>query len=273
MSFFCVDFSWLGVVYCSWEVIDVNENFDIHFFGDTVCELRPLSYGHRRCERGFFRPIEINTDFYILHYIASGKGVFEKNGVSYPVRGGQVFISRPYEVFNFRGDDSDPFHYIWVRFMGKSATKLDTLPTVTETDGAPFFNMINGIATEEYVTAQLYLIVNALSHTSEKHSDYVSVIKNYVRDHETGNVTVEEIRTHLNLNRQYMSTLFKSKTGISLQEYIILNRIEKAKLMLSRGFTVTEAAVHCGYSSVYAFSKAFKRAVGSPPTEFRYGKN
>lgn len=246
----------------------MNDIVDIHFFGDTVCDLHPLSFGHRRCEKGYPRPIEINTDCYKLHYIASGKGVFEKNGEIFPVQSGHLFISKPNEIFNFKADQVDPFHYIWISFNGKTAKRLDPLPTIAEVNGAPFVDMINGSITEEHVMGQLYLIINELTAETDKSNDYVSIIKNYVRDNESGNVTVEQIRKHLNLNRQYMSALFKSKTGITLQDYIISSRIDRAKLLLIKGYTVSETATLCEYSSVYAFSKAFKKVIGVPPTAF-----
>lgn len=246
----------------------MKQDVDIHYFGDTVCDLHPLSYGHRKCNKGFPRPVEVNSDCYKLHYIASGKGVFEKNGESFQVKGGQVFVSKPGEIFAFKADEVDPFHFIWIRFTGKTAKKLDALPTLNNVSGTPFFDMINGERTEEHVTAQLYLIVSELTDEKENKYDYVPLIKNYVDEHESGNVTVDEIRRHLNFSRQHLSTLFKQKTGISLQQYIISSRIEKSKLLLKKGYTVTEVSELCGYSSVYAFSKAFKKETGVSPTHF-----
>lgn len=210
--------------------------------------------------------------YYLVHYIASGKGTFFKNNIAYPMQSGQVFISKPYEVFRFVADEKQPFHYVWVRFTGKTAEKLDTLPSALEVDGTAFLNMLHydkdSNSVEEYCTSQLYLFFASLLERTERRSDYVLVIKNYIHTHPSGNVTVRELQRLVNLNRQYMSTMFRERAGVSLQQYIIGNRMEKAKLLL-RYSSVTETAELCDYANVYAFSKAFKKTVGISPREYR----
>ena len=78
----------------------------------------------------------------------------------------------------------------------------------------------------------------------------------------------EDIQKAANLNRQYMSALFKRQEGISIQQYIIRVRMERALTLLKQGISVTETARLCGYESIYAFSKAFKREIGVSPTEY-----
>ncbi len=248
------------------------KQFNEWFLGNTKFDLRPLSFGDRICHPGHGRDIEISTH-YIIHYIASGKGVFKKNGITYPLSAGQIFISKPNEVFGFTTDIEDPWHFIWIKFTGDFAKKLETLPTFLDIDGTPFYNMINcdpeSNTAEEYITAQLYLLFATLF-ASEKRHDYVTIIKNYVRGRPTmDKITVDEIQQFMNLNRQYMSTIFKKATGLSIQEYIIKERMERATLLLEQGFSIAETAEHIGYASIYAFSKCFKKTFGISPSEFK----
>ena len=67
---------------------------------------------------------------------------------------------------------------------------------------------------------------------------------------------------------QYLSTLFHREAKISLRDYILKMRARRARLMLQRGHTVGECAELTGYATIYAFSKAFKKATGKPPTYF-----
>lgn len=48
-------------------------------------------------------------------------------------------------------------------------------------------------------------------------------------------------------------------------------RLERAKELLKRGFSVKSTALSCGFSDSLYFSKLFKAAVGEPPG--RYGKD
>lgn len=252
------------------------KQFNEWFLGDTNFDLRPISFGDRISAPGHKRDLEISTH-YIIHYIASGKGVFKKNGISYTLTAGQIFISQPNEVFSFVADSEDPWHFIWVKFSGSYAKRLESLPTTLSIDGSAFYNMIGynpeSATVEEYITAQLYLLFAELF-AFKKRYDYVTIIKNYVRSRPNpGKITVDEIQQFVNLNRQYMSALFKRETGITIQEYIIHTRMECATLLLSQGFSVAETAEHCGYSGIYAFSKCFKKVYGVSPSKHKKGND
>ena len=136
-----------------------------------------------------------------------------------------------------------------------------------------FFNIRNcdtdSNTVEEYITSQLYLLFSQLFAMYEKRNDYVTVIQNYINRNYMNYITVEQMQKLVNLNRQYLSALFKKKTGTTIQHYIIRIRIENAKLFLNKAFSVTQTAELCGFKSVYVFSKCFKRETGLSPSAYQ----
>lgn len=67
-----------------------------------------------------------------------------------------------------------------------------------------------------------------------------------------------------------LSTLFSSVEGITIEHYIILQRIERVKELLKYGdTTLSEIAYMMGYSSVAHVSNQFKKVTGMTPSEFR----
>ena len=76
-----------------------------------------------------------------------------------------------------------------------------------------------------------------------------------------------------NISEIYFRKLFKRTFGVSPHEYIIGRRIEKAKQYLVSGKNVSETTSLCGFSNLYYFSGAFKKACGISPSEFakQYG--
>lgn len=69
---------------------------------------------------------------------------------------------------------------------------------------------------------------------------------------------------------QYLSTLFSSVEGITIEKYAILQRIEKAKELIMYGeLTMSEIAEELHYSSVQHLSQQFKKITGLTPTEFK----
>lgn len=64
--------------------------------------------------------------------------------------------------------------------------------------------------------------------------------------------------------------IFKEKVGVSPHQYLIVQRIEAAKLLLKRSHaTVTQIAYRCGFTSSSYFCQCFKKRVGVTPKEYR----
>ncbi len=74
------------------------------------------------------------------------------------------------------------------------------------------------------------------------------------------------------LHKEYstLSKVFSQNENITLEQYYILQRIEKVKeLLFNNDFTLTEIAVHMGYKSVQHLSSQFKNSTGYTPTAFK----
>lgn len=74
------------------------------------------------------------------------------------------------------------------------------------------------------------------------------------------------------LNKEYsqLSKLFSSVESITIEQYIILQRIERAKELLTYGqLSLSEIAYMLGYSSVAHLSLQFKKITGLTPSQFK----
>jgi AraC family transcriptional regulator len=78
------------------------------------------------------------------------------------------------------------------------------------------------------------------------------------------------IAEELHYDYAYLSTLFSSVEGITLEQYIIRQKIEKAKeLLLYDEFNLSEISSKLGYSSVAHLSSQFKKITGFTPSELK----
>lgn len=94
--------------------------------------------------------------------------------------------------------------------------------------------------------------------------------KEYVGMHLAERLLNEQIAQALFLNSDYLNRIFKKETGITLTEYIISQRIEKAKeLLLTSGLSVSEIAMEVGFRSFSYFTKVFKKRTGKEPLKYR----
>ena len=95
-------------------------------------------------------------------------------------------------------------------------------------------------------------------------------IMNYINHHFTESISVNKIADELYLNKNYISHIFKEETGYSLISYVILLRINRAKVLLMKtDHSITEIATECGYDDFTYFSRQFKKSVGMSPSLYR----
>jgi len=82
--------------------------------------------------------------------------------------------------------------------------------------------------------------------------------------------TVAELCSRAGLSKTVLSEKFAALIGSSPIEYLIAWRLQiAARWLMEPGMSVERAAERCGYDSVPAFSKAFKRYFGISPGAFR----
>ena len=71
----------------------------------------------------------------------------------------------------------------------------------------------------------------------------------------------------------YMANLFSEIQGITIEQFIILHKIERIKeLIIYNELNITEIAGKMNYSSVAHLSNQFKKITGLTPTFFRQMK-
>lgn len=82
--------------------------------------------------------------------------------------------------------------------------------------------------------------------------------------------TSDYIAEKVGVDYHYLSTLFSSFEGITIEKYLILQRIERVKeLLVYNELSLKEIAYMLGYSSVAHLSNQFKKTTGLTPSHFR----
>ncbi len=95
-------------------------------------------------------------------------------------------------------------------------------------------------------------------------------IVSYLKQHFTEPLSLENLSCSLNYTPQYLSSMFRKDTGMTLQLFLQRLRIEKAcSLLDNQELRVTDVAQMVGYNDVKHFSIIFKSHKGLSPKEFR----
>ena len=75
---------------------------------------------------------------------------------------------------------------------------------------------------------------------------------------------------HLHFASKYhLIRVFKKYYGITPRQYLINKRIEKAKIFLASGKSVSDTCYTIGFESINSFSNLFKAKTGMPPSVYR----
>ena len=94
----------------------------------------------------------------------------------------------------------------------------------------------------------------------------------YVGDNLAGSLTLSEISRAANISPYHFSRLFKESTGRSPHQYVIRERVERAKeLLRSTGLPLHEVAALAGFADQSHMGRHLKRLLGVSPTRLRRG--
>lgn len=244
-------------------------------------DINPLLGGKQRCE-----PLHSygpnKREYYLIHYVLSGRGRFETEGKTYFPGEGSMFFVRPGQTVSYTADEKDPWTYCWIGFG--SAMDLSGIfcqNVIFSEECREIFSDIAGCEDKEldremYLCGKIYELLSVLNSRQslepERENRYVLMAKNYIESFYSQKIGVSELAEYLSLDRSYFSTLFKAHTGKSPQQYLVDYRLEKAAgLLRYQNCSPSEAALYCGYHDIFNFSKMFKKKYGIAPKYYKNG--
>ena len=238
-----------------------------------LSDLNPIIAGEEICTPGHGTKPHIRG-YTLLHFVYRGKGNLNARGQNHPVEGGQVFLIRPGDLSSYAADAQDPWHYGWIGFNGILAARFSELPPVFSIPKEAMIRIRNALqdpnVSEYRLAGELLLLYEMLfSGSIAIGNRHVLQVKNYIRLSYMHPIRIAGIARQMNLDRRYLSRLFKEQTGLSIQSYLLQVRMEEADKYLLQGYSVREAATMAGYEDISNFSKLYARHFGLSPAQRR----
>lgn len=89
---------------------------------------------------------------------------------------------------------------------------------------------------------------------------------NYYRD-----ISLDELAQEMNRSKEYLCTVFKKSTGVTIIHHLRTIRIARARILLHQypEKSIAEIAYECGFSNASYFDKKFKQIMGITPASYR----
>lgn len=93
-------------------------------------------------------------------------------------------------------------------------------------------------------------------------------ILDYVSEHLTEPISLQDLSARFYISSKYISSVFHKNMGMTLREYIIKQRVENAKKLLSEGKNVSEACGLSGFGDYSNFIRTFTMFTGISPGKY-----
>ncbi len=228
-----------------------------------------------------------------LFYIVGGQGQFSIDDELFPVSADQLIIVNPNITHTEVSYEAHPLEYIVIgieglelsvdgnnggRFCIFSFPKDNTALTCMQ-------HILQEMQTREphhQMLCQAYmeiLVVQLMrdagfSGTSMSadpvNSPQCTMIRRYIDSHYKEPLTLDFLAAKANINKYYLSHIYKEAYGISPISYMIACRIQESKRLLAdTDLSLFQISSILGFSSPSYFSQSFRKAEGISPVEFR----
>ncbi len=103
-----------------------------------------------------------------------------------------------------------------------------------------------------------------------KNNNSLNSVCNYISEHFTEDISLEQIADYAGFSKYHFERIFSEYTGVTFYQYLLQMRINYAKTLLSNPeLSVTDISYQAGFASSTAFTRAFKKVTGYPPSQFR----
>lgn len=238
-----------------------------------------------------------------IYYSISGGKQFLIDNRFYPINAGDIFIINQYESHYLTQVDQMVHERIVLsvhpEFVKQLSTPLTDLTycfahrteqfrhklSLDKEQQSRFLYYINKIKSaqgfghdvlERAVFTELLLMLNELCLNEGENEALSGVVYNnqvddillFINQNISSLITIGQLARHFYMSESYLSRIFKSVTGTTINKYITARRISIAKSLLSNGVGVNEACERSGFGDYSNFLRAFTKAVGVSPKKY-----
>ena len=235
-------------------------------------------------------------DFFEMEIVSAGKGRQLFNGVPFDLNYRDIYLIKPIDNHQIHSDNIQFSHFaIKEEFIPKwlltrlSFFKNPVVYHLSEDEYKSFISLYqlldsqlkkydkNRISPIENIIELIFILFLQLDkdekNTIVDSENYtVSKILYFIQKNKkfTEKISLQEIANYIGYSKYYTSSLFHKSYGITIQDYIINQRIEYAKkLILESNYSITEIIMECGFTSPSNFYSKFMKIVGYSPTNFK----
>lgn len=215
---------------------------------------------------------------YGLSVAIDGEIIYTHNGVDYVSDPNHIILLPMGQGYTYRCTRTGTFTL--VNFYPTADFSTDVFGRYRIEDNNEFLNLHRAMesaslssdgARDARMLSMFYDMIARLSEDSSGRNHIVRAAQRYIEENiSSPTLSNTDIARSCDISEVYLRKVFSSALDTSPKQYIQSARIRRAKALLCEGCeSIGEISRMCGYSDVYTFSHAFKRATGYTPSKYR----
>ena len=230
--------------------------------------------------------------FYEFELVVSGEGTQVINGIEYPYSFGNAFLLGPADFHKRTVTESAQIWIvkipIWLMpIIFADGFSQGHLPAVAHLNNQEISTCIEllkllkkhsdnfdsfDISLTDSILKTLFLYIFSFKKRTREfgNKDRVSIIYNYLQEHFSEAISLEDLAQKFNLSDKYLCSYFKKHTGRTIINTLREMRMFHASHMtIASNETIQQIGLKCGYNSLSFFLRDFRKKFGMTPTDMR----
>jgi AraC-like DNA-binding protein len=239
-------------------------------------------------------------DTYVIEVVEAGEDEFFCRDATYRARAGEIVVIPPGEVHTGRSAGAVPLAYRsfypspqLLSFFLLPEGKECSLPlpfdarVIRDQELADLLCAAHrGLEAPTERCAAESLLTLALARLVTRHAQSPTLFaeerpeplavrraRDYLADHVTENVSLHELSAIVGLSPFHLLRVFRREVGLAPHEYLLNERIRRARILLNRGVPIGEIACELGFADQSHFTRRFKQTVGVSPGQYAEKRN
>lgn len=217
--------------------------------------------------------------FYELTLLLSGDIEYSFNGEKVLLKSGDVVFGRINSIRTRKKLFS--CDYVSFNFISDTENETLDLPLYMKNGITPAIKLLLSSCdeicsrlqkeNEEQLTLLLRCILLQLQQkcNAPAYGALTQNIINYVHEHLAEKITLDDVSRATFFSPVYCCVVFKRETGKTIIDYVLNEKIEEAKNLISQGYRLKYVAEHVGFFDYNYFSRLFCKKTGFTPLQYR----
>lgn len=215
---------------------------------------------------------DVNVGFSRLYYIIDGEAYYEENGEKRRLKIGHVYLTPVKKPFTLYENPEDKLFHTYSHVVtfppAQELIEIKVEPDTPLSDAVKLWRKYISVSDFDLQSSIIQLLLSCVDRQQNDANSIALRVKNYLDATDTFELDMQKVSRTFGYSREHITRAFTAAYHVTPKQYLNTHRMNIALSELVNGKRIYEVAEEVGFSSQYAFSKAFKKYFGLSPEKY-----